>query len=151
MTSFENQHVYLSFLSLIFVTSEKQICVVHMFYTFRCSWISFPCLYLNNNHLILFYGICLANNLLYFKIWYKRCGICMILFFSLYELFPAFIFANNTGHLVNSLFGVKILIRFLSFISSSSLPSSVGKDGKSSDFFFCKKSIIIISLKSWSL
>ena len=62
----------------------------------------------------------------------------MILFFSLYELFPAFIFANNTGHLVNSLFGVKILIRFLSFISSSSLPSIVGKDGKSSDFFSVK-------------
>ena len=34
---------------------------------------------------------------------------CLISFFSLSELFPAFIFAYNIGSLVNSLFGVKIL------------------------------------------
>ena len=40
--------------------------------------------------------------------WYKRYSICPISSSNLYELFPAFIFANNVGRLVsNSLFGVK--------------------------------------------
>ena len=38
----------------------------------------------------------------------------MISFFSFYELFPGFTYANNTRNLVNSWFGVKILILFLS-------------------------------------
>ena len=52
--------------------------------------------------------------------WYKRYTICLISFFSLYELFSAFIYANNTGGLVNSLFGVNIFIIFPSFTFSSS-------------------------------
>ena len=47
----------------------------------------------------------------------------MISFFSLYELFPAIICANDTGSLVNSLFGVKILIPFP---STFLLPSKGG-------------------------
>ena len=58
---------------------------------------------------------------------YKKYSICLILFFNLHELFPAFICANNTGSLVNSLFGVKILIPFISFVSSSL--SSYGVSG----------------------
>ena len=39
--------------------------------------------------------------------------------FLVYLLFPAFISANNTGSLINNLFGVKIFIPFSSFNSSS--------------------------------
>ena len=39
---------------------------------------------------------------------YKRYHICLISYFVLHELFPAFICANNFGSLVNSLFGVEI-------------------------------------------
>ena len=42
--------------------------------------------------------------------WYKRYSNCLILFSSLCEFSPAFIWANSLGSLVNSLFGVKILI-----------------------------------------
>ena len=38
----------------------------------------------------------------------------MISFFSFYELFPAFTYADNTRNLVNGWFAVKILILFLS-------------------------------------
>ena len=50
--------------------------------------------------------------------------ICLIWFFSLYELFPPLASANNTGSLVNSFFEVKILIPFPFFAISSS-PSVV--------------------------
>ena len=39
--------------------------------------------------------------------WYKRYSICLISFFNLFELFQAFVCANNIGSLVNGLFGVK--------------------------------------------
>ena len=39
--------------------------------------------------------------------WYKRCNVCLISFFSLYGLFLAFICANKTESLHNSLLGVK--------------------------------------------
>ena len=45
-------------------------------------------------------------------------GICLISFFSLYELFLAFICANNTGSLVNKCFGVQISNPFPSAFSS---------------------------------
>ena len=57
--------------------------------------------------------------------WYKRYSIWLISLLNLYELFPAFICANNTGSLVNSLFGVNILNPFPPFTSCSS-PSSGG-------------------------
>ena len=41
---------------------------------------------------------------------YKRYNIFLIWFFNLIELFPAFICTNNIGSVVNSLFGVKILL-----------------------------------------
>ena len=66
--------------------------------------------------------------------WFKRYGICLISFFNVYELFQAFIYANNIRSLVNSLFGVKIFKPFPSFNSSSS-PSKDGISGKSSDSF----------------
>ena len=43
----------------------------------------------------------------------KRYNICLISFFKLFELFPAFICANNIGNLVNNLPGVKIFNSFL--------------------------------------
>ena len=49
--------------------------------------------------------------------------ICLASFLSLFELCPVFICANNIGSLVNSLFGVKTLIPFPRFTSSSSLSS----------------------------
>ena len=52
--------------------------------------------------------------------------------YFLSELFPAFTCANNLGNLVNSLFGVKNFNSFPSF-TSSSLPSSAGIGGKSSN------------------
>ena len=64
--SFEEQHVYSSFLSLIFATSYKQIWVVHLFYCFPWSSISFPCLYLDNNWISAFFIVCSAKNLLGF-------------------------------------------------------------------------------------
>ena len=48
---------------------------------------------------------------------YKRYNICLISFFSLHELFLAFIRANNIGSLVNSLLRVKIFnLFFLIFL-----------------------------------
>ena len=41
------------------------------------------------------------------------------MFFSLFELIPAFICASNTESLVNNLFGVNICNPFPSFTSSS--------------------------------
>ena len=77
---------------------------------------------------------------------YKRCSICLILFFNLFELFPAFIFANNIGNLVNNSFGVNVfypvplilLFRGFNFIltaivsSGSNFTSSSPSSGKSS-------------------
>ena len=57
-TSFEEQHVYSNFLNLSSVISKEQIYVVHWFYYFPCSWISFPCLYLDNNCLASFFIVC---------------------------------------------------------------------------------------------
>ena len=70
--------------------------------------------------------------------WYKRYSIFLILFFLLFELFPAFIYVDNIGSLVNSLFGIKIF-NYFPFLIYSSLLSSVGMDGRtlfyvSSDF-----------------
>ena len=56
--------------------------------------------------------------------------ICLISFFSLFK-FSTFIFALNTGNLVNSLFGVEIFNPFPSFASYS--PSTVSMEGTSSD------------------
>ena len=55
----------------------------------------------------------------------QRYSICLISIFNLYKLFPEFICTNNTGNLVNSLFGVQIFNTVPSFTSSSS-PSSGG-------------------------
>ena len=44
--------------------------------------------------------------------WYKKCTICLISFFSLYELFVAFCCANNT---VNIWLIVYLQLRFLIF------------------------------------
>ena len=58
--------------------------------------------------------------------------ICLISFFSLYELFTAFTWGNDTRSLVNSLFEVKIFNPFPSFTSS---PSSSGMGSKSTNSF----------------
>ena len=55
----------------------------------------------------------------------------MISFFSLYEIFPHFIFVNHIESPVDSLLGVKIFVHFPSFTSSSS-PSSDGMGGTAS-------------------
>ena len=54
----------------------------------------------------------------------------------LYELFTAFVCANNIGRLVNNLFGVKIFNPFPFFTSSS--PSSGGMSDKSTDHSLSK-------------
>ena len=46
--------------------------------------------------------------------WYKKYSVCVIWFFNLHKLFPAFICADNIESLVNSLFGVKN-VQFFSF------------------------------------
>ena len=48
-TSFEKQHVYWNLLNPISVKKQEHVCVVHLFCCFLCSWISFPCFYLDNN------------------------------------------------------------------------------------------------------
>ena len=58
-------------------------------------------------------------------------NIYLIGFFSLYELFPAFICVNKTETLVNSLFIVKVSIPFPSFTFLS--PSSELSDSSSAD------------------
>ena len=60
--------------------------------------------------------------------WYKRYSICLISFFSLYKFFPAFIFVNNVGSLINNLLEVKTFNCFPYFTSSSS-PFSGGMSG----------------------
>ena len=54
--------------------------------------------------------------------WSKRCSICLIFIFSLYELRAAFVCANNKWRLVNSLFGVNIFnpFPFFTYLSTSS-------------------------------
>ena len=47
--------------------------------------------------------------------WHKIYSICLILFFNLYELFPAFI-CDNIQNLVISLFRVKMLYPFPSLL-----------------------------------
>ena len=62
-----------------------------------------------------------------------------VFFFTLYKLFSAFIKANNTGSLINSLFGVKILIHAVSFCLSNfdlSVAVSCGGTNSSSVFDF---------------
>ena len=63
----------------------------------------------------------------------KRCNICLISFFNLYDLFLAFIYPNNIQSLVNNLFGVNISNPFYYFTSFSS-PSNSGIGGTSVDF-----------------
>ena len=53
-TCFDEQHVYLSFLSVLFAINCEQICVVHSCYCFSYSRISFQCLYLVKHWLISF-------------------------------------------------------------------------------------------------
>ena len=55
----------------------------------------------------------LENFVLILLCWNKRYGICLILFFNLYELFPAFICSNNIGSLVNKLLRVKVFNHIL--------------------------------------
>ena len=45
--------------------------------------------------------------------WYKIYGICLISFFNLYELFPAFVWTNTIGSLVNRFFESRSLMFFL--------------------------------------
>ena len=59
-----------------------------------------------SNYCKLFWWYCYAD-------WYKRYIICLISFFSFFELFPAFFCANDIGSLANSLFRAKILNFFL--------------------------------------
>ena len=81
------------------------------------------------------------------------CFFVFVFFFSLCELFPAFICANNTGSLVKSLFGVEVFNLFLFFTFSS--PSSSGmcsiltntsllSSSVSSNFFYISIYIIYI-------
>ena len=63
---------------------------------------------------------------------YKRYCICLISFFNLFELFPAFNCTIHIGSLVNSFFGGKICNPYTSSTSSSSPSSS----GMSSTSFF---------------
>ena len=130
--------------------------MAHPFYCFLCSWISFPCLYLDNNFLISFFIVYSAKSSLCLMIsftkllsaslgpskrkvfdsvvtmssiyamyasiititWLNCCELfwwfyyvdkidAVYVWFRLFELFSAFIRANNFGSLVNSLFGVK--------------------------------------------
>ena len=60
--------------------------------------------------------------------------ILLISFFSLHELFPAFINANNTGSLVNSLFVVNMFNCFPSF-TYSALSSGDATSNSSSSLF----------------
>ena len=46
---FEEQHVYLNLLNLIFMTDWEQISEVHLFCCFPWDWILFPCLYFDTN------------------------------------------------------------------------------------------------------
>ena len=62
LTSFEEQHVYWNLLNLISAISSEKICVVHSFYYFPCSWISFSWSYLCNNWLISFFIPFLTKN-----------------------------------------------------------------------------------------
>ena len=71
--SFEDQHICLSFFSLIFVSNEAKICLVRWFYCFSWSWISFRCLYLDNNRSILFF-------ILWTKI--KKFGWKLVVFYK---------------------------------------------------------------------
>ena len=48
---------------------------------------------------------------------YKRYSICLISLFVFFELFSAFIFANNIESFLNSLFGFKIYNYFPSCLS----------------------------------
>ena len=73
-SSFEEQHFYSSFLILIFVASQEQICVVHLFHYFLCSWTLLPCLYLHNCWSISFFILCSAKYPLCFMIWSILCS-----------------------------------------------------------------------------
>ena len=58
--------------------------------------------------------------------------------YSLNELIPPFVSANNTGNLVNSVFVVSILIPVPSFTSFSWLPASLYMGSKSAYSSFLK-------------
>ena len=75
--------------------------------------------------------------------------IFLISVFSLYELFSAFIYANNNLSLANSLFRAKTLIAVLSFTSSLS-PSRGGTGGKSANFPFSSL-FSVVSSHSFSI
>ena len=55
---------------------------------------------------------CKVSLWFYYADRYKRYSICLILFFSLIELFSALICAYNIGSMVNNLFGVNIFNPF---------------------------------------
>ena len=51
--------------------------------------------------------------------------ICLLSFFSLYELFPAFMCANNTWILVNSVYSLIVKTTYSSFTSFSPSVSDI--------------------------
>ena len=50
--------------------SKEQVYEVHWFYYFPCSWISFPCLYLDNNCLASFFIVCSVKVL--YVLWWNQ-------------------------------------------------------------------------------
>ena len=70
-------------------------------------------------------------------------SICLIFIFTLYELFLAFNCSNNTGSLVNSLFGVSILIPVPIFYLSNFTLLAIVSRGFLQFLFFS----IVLSLK----
>ena len=60
----------------------------------------------------------------------------MISFFNLYELFPAFICANNIASLVNNFFGVKIFNPFSFYTSSARSSGSISDKSTDSSLSF---------------
>ena len=69
---------------LIFLTSQGNICVIHLFKCFPCLWILFPCLYFDNNWLTLCLFVWLAKNCL--------CFITKLIYF--FKLFPTTFFSS---------------------------------------------------------
>ena len=76
--------------------------------SFKIKTKSFGISYHNHVFFQDYNDLMVVNFLLILLCWYKTYSICLISFFSLFELFPAFICANNIWSLVNNLFGVKL-------------------------------------------
>ena len=104
--------------------------LINLFWLIKIKTKSFCVSY--HNHIFFHdYSMTLSNCcnfLLILLCWYKRYSICLISFFNFYELFLAFICANNIVSLVNSLFIVKIFNPFPFTLSS---PSTDGMSDKS--------------------